>query len=206
MSGIHFNNRFFLAASDSDRRFGTIYEGLLKHERYKGLSATAKWLLAIIITHCTTTKNYKSLFAYRTSEGLDENELFGRGFFILTREQLTEYGFPATHSTRYFKELILGGFITIIHNNQHRKRSNVYRLSTGWKKTDQIHDFAEYDTTPASRKAILHKADLYGLTGMEKESKRALFDTKRGFFDEVAPYLTGERREAFIRAVDGIGA
>ncbi len=129
-----FDNRLFLAVSDNDRRFGAIYEGLLKHEKFKQLSPTAKWLLVIVATHVTTSKNYRSLYAYRAAEGLEPTELAGNGYFILSSEQLQEYGFPSSHAPRYFKELIGGGFVTVVYHNQHRRRSNVYRLCSAWKK------------------------------------------------------------------------
>ena len=67
-----------------------------------------------------------------------------------------------------------------------------------------IMDFVDYDTSPAARKAQEYKALRYGLTEEEEPlSKRAIFDTKEGFYNEIAPYMTGGRREAFFQATDG---
>ena len=66
-----------------------------------------------------------------------------------------------------------------------------------------IRDFADHDTTTASRMSYEHKRQLHGLTGEERLVKRQLFNDKKSCFDELAPYLTGSRREAFFRAVDG---
>jgi hypothetical protein len=64
-------------------------------------------------------------------------------------------------------------------------------------------DFADYDTSRAARLAVEAKERRYGLTGTENIPKRALFDTKEGFFSEVAPYISNERIAAFSEAVDG---
>ncbi len=72
--------------------------------------------------------------------------------------------------------------------------------------SSSIEDFIDFDTSRAARKAREHKANFYGLTSEEAATpikKRPLFNTKAAFYDEITPYLTSERREAFFQATDG---
>lgn len=124
----------FLSVSSNDNRFGAIHEGMLKSKRWQALSPTARNLFVVAVTHAQTADNYRALFSYKQSEGISDSELPGNGYFILTRQYLEIYGFTGGHSSRYFAELIKGGFIECVHNNQHRKKANLYRLSRKWKE------------------------------------------------------------------------
>ncbi len=69
-----------------------------------------------------------------------------------------------------------------------------------------LSDFAEFDTTKASRIAKEYKERKYGLLPEEDNTplpKRKPFNDIDGLFDEVCPYLSQESRTAFIKAVDG---
>lgn len=124
----------FLSVSSNDNRFGAIHEGMLKSKRWQELSPTARNLFVVAVTHAQTADNYRALFSYKQSEGISDSELPGNGYFILTRQYLEIYGFTGGHSSRCFAELIKGGFIECVHNNQHRKKANLYRLSRKWKE------------------------------------------------------------------------
>lgn len=125
----------FLSASLGDNRFAAIHEGMLKNRKWQELSPTAKNLFVVAAAHAQTADNYRAIFSYKQSEGIADNELPGNGYFILTRQYLEIYGFTGGHSSRYFAELIERGFIECIHNNQYRKKSNLYRLSAKWKES-----------------------------------------------------------------------
>lgn len=129
-----FNLSYYMQTSSSDKRFSTIYEGMLKCEKWKGLTPTAKYLYIAAATHTQTVENFKAMKWYAETEGLDEQAIKGRGYFILTREQLDSYGINGSHASKYFKELVDAGFIEYVHRNQHRKKANLYRLSSQWKK------------------------------------------------------------------------
>ncbi len=68
--------------------------------------------------------------------------------------------------------------------------------------TESVRDFATHDTSRAARKAYEIRARNYGV-GNETIPKRPLFTDKEGFYDELAPYLTGTRKTAFFEATDG---
>lgn len=126
----------FLSVSSNDNRFGAIHEGMLKSKRWQELSPTARNLFVVAVTHSQTADNYMALFSYRQSEGIGDSGLPGNGYFILTEKYLEVYGFTGKHASRYFTELIEAGFMECVHNNRHRKKANLYRLSKKWKDAD----------------------------------------------------------------------
>ncbi len=126
----------FLSVSSNDNRFGAIHEGMLKSKRWQQLSPTARNLFVVAVTHSQTTDNYRALYSYKQSEGIEDSELPGNGYFILTEKYLEVYGFTGKHASRYFAELIGAGFMECVHNNRHRKKANLYRLSKKWKEAE----------------------------------------------------------------------
>lgn len=129
-----FNLSPFIQLDANDQRFGRVYEGMLKHEKFRKLSPTAKVLYIICITHTLTKKNYTTLHNFNNDEGNEKEYSNSQGYFILSREQLKEYGMNTGSCSRWFKELVQAGFIEYVERNQHRKRANVYKLSNKWKK------------------------------------------------------------------------
>ena len=123
-----------LCRASADDRFGRIYEGMLRHAKWAELSPASKILYVVAVTHTATALNYRTLKWYREKNGLPEKDFSDGTFFILTQEQLREYGINTHRYSERFAELCRSGFIETIHSNAHRKMPNLYRLSGGWKE------------------------------------------------------------------------
>lgn len=132
-----FDNTYVLSADASDKRFGKIYEGMLKSSNWQRLKPCARVLLIISIVHTATADNYKELYAYCESQGMHD-KYKGHGYFMLPKEKLEAYGFDSSHASRHFKQLVNEGFIKCIEKNQHRKLPNVYQLSGEWKNHKNV--------------------------------------------------------------------
>ena len=128
-----FDLSFYVSADAQDKRYGSIYAGMLRSPAYRALSHNARLLLITAIVHCSTTKNYICLIKYCEMNDIDFNKFYKRGMFILSSTQLEEYDIRSKHIARHWRELIDKGFIDCVHNNRYRKQYNVYILSTKWK-------------------------------------------------------------------------
>lgn len=128
-----FDASYFLSAGASDKRFGRIYEGMLKSPAWQGLKPMSKVLLVVAVTHVSTSENYRHLHEHCAGQGYPADKYSGVGFLILSRAKLKTYGIDASHAHRHFQQLINAGFLELIESNQHRQQANVYRLSAKWK-------------------------------------------------------------------------
>ena len=68
-----FDLSLYLAVDSQDKRYGSIYAGMLRSAAYRALSHNARLLLITAIVHCSTTDNYICLHKYCDHNDIDYN-------------------------------------------------------------------------------------------------------------------------------------
>lgn len=114
--------------------YGTVFQSMLQHDKFKGLSLNAQRLYIICRVQAQTNENSRILYNLKrdsTFNGKENPSDYGQKFVLPAKHQ-KDYGLNYKNTTRYFKELIDAGFIKLIENNAHRRIANVYAFSHEW--------------------------------------------------------------------------
>lgn len=110
--------------------FAMIYDSMLKEEKFKRLSTTAKFLYIICRNQMTCNAGKQTLYNHAKEFGVTYQD----NCFVLPAKHQREYGLnDRSNVRRGMKELEEAGFIKKLENNAARWKTNVYRFSDEWK-------------------------------------------------------------------------
>ena len=110
-------------------RFGTVFEGMAKNDRFKKLNPAVRMFYVLCRIESQTDKGKQCLYKHAKETG----ETYGANCFVFPASHQKEYGIKRQNGTAYFKALIEAGFIKVRENNSHRHKINVYCFSDKWK-------------------------------------------------------------------------
>lgn len=111
--------------------FATIYDSMMKHEKFKNLSLAAKFLYIACRNQHTSRLGRECLY----NHAKEHNITYPNNAFVFPAKHQKEYGFnDRSNVRRWMKELIEAGFIEIYENNKHRWKVNVYVFISKWKE------------------------------------------------------------------------
>lgn len=109
--------------------FGTMYDGMCKHEAYKSLPIGARQFYVLCRVEAMS-QGKACLFKHAQQSGRE----YGRDCFVFPATHLEAYGVSRGNAHKLFKQLVDAGFIKVIEDNSKRRDVNVYEFVTDWKK------------------------------------------------------------------------
>lgn len=121
-------NDYFASLNEQDK-FGTLYAGMLTHDKFKALSIGAKYFYI-----CCRVNLYKGR-ACLYKHGKEDGTEYAENDFAFPAAQQADYGIDRSNGAKYIKELEQAGFILRKEQNAHRRKVNVYSFSDKWKNT-----------------------------------------------------------------------
>lgn len=128
-------------------KWARLYVDILKSSAFQALSKPAQMFYFVCLANMHDDKARASLKNH-IMETHESIEAAGRlynldidkyldsknGYFIMPAKHLKQYGYTRGNGWKLMNELIDAGFVEKVEANKHRKKENVYRFSTAWKR------------------------------------------------------------------------
>lgn len=136
----------FAFEDNPSSKFGIIYADLLKSQRFRELSGSAKVLYVCMSAHAHTRESLECL--YNTISELDRvmklnsspeqirEAVYQRDYqyFVFPARHYQGYGFDRKTFWKLKEELLRAGFIEEIVKQSHLRRVTVFGFSANWKR------------------------------------------------------------------------
>ena len=118
------------ASTKATDTFGMIFDSMLQCERFQELRNRTKWMYVLCRVQARSADGKRALYKHAETEG----RTYPLNSFVFPAAHMERYGMLKQNGSKELKELETAGFISILENNSHRKKMNVYQFSENWKR------------------------------------------------------------------------
>ena len=139
---------------DSRSKFDMLYIDLIQSDKFLSLDRSAQMFYIICRVNYHDPKalaclskiireDYESPLLGDEYEGVLDEEIirteiatkYADGYFVMPAKHMEKYGYCRQQGGDLMKKLIAAGFIEKVQCNKNRRKVNIYKFSTRWKKS-----------------------------------------------------------------------